>query len=65
MSEWPYLSEVVAGVTFLVTFSAAVAVVDLFIDLFASEPTVISPLPDYESIGRWLDGRRKYWSRLP
>lgn len=49
-------------------FAAYVGLVVAALVVFAFAPLEKKPeglLPDYESIGRWLDGRRKYWGRLP
>jgi hypothetical protein len=53
------------AVVALLTFAATVAILGSLIELLEREPADQAPLPDYESVGRWLDGRRKYWSRLP
>lgn len=59
-----WLVWVAPAVVGLVVFAAVVAILGSLVELFERDSQV-SPLPDYESVGRWLDGRRKYWSRLP
>lgn len=66
MTRWidlAWLPFAAAAIVFLIAFTVAVAVVALTIDLFDRRPE--TELPGYDTTARWLDGRRKYWSRLP
>lgn len=63
--EWGLLPEIGTVIVAAVVFVAVVAILALLLDMFEKEegpPPAI--LDQIDTAARWLDGRRKHWSRL-